>query len=180
MDLGIISMRYAKALLRFAVENNQDEKVYVETEQMANAFFKIPALQHALINPIVTNEQKQQLLIAAACDNSKPSLSLQRFVELTVKKGRANLMVFIANSYGTLYRQMKHIIKGKLVVPAPISQDLVKKLQEMVESQSKCKVDFKVENDPSIEGGFILEYDTYRLDASVRSQLSKLQRELAR
>ena len=30
MDLGIISMRYAKALLRFAEEHNEDKQVYDE------------------------------------------------------------------------------------------------------------------------------------------------------
>lgn len=180
MDLGIISMRYAKALLRFAIENKEEELVYAETERMARAFLDVPALQQALINPIVTNQQKQQLLIAAACDKEKPTTSLKRFVELAVAKGRADLMMFVANSYGTLYRKTKNIIKGRLVVPAAVTDTLVAKLQKIAGAQSGCNIDFKVEIDPTIEGGFILEYDTYRLDASVHSQLAKLKRELAR
>ena len=31
MDLGIISMRYAKALMLFATEKHEDEKVYQHT-----------------------------------------------------------------------------------------------------------------------------------------------------
>jgi len=178
MDLGIISMRYARALLRFAIENKEEEKVYAETERMAQAFLKVEGLQQTLLNPIVNNRQKQQLLIASACDKEKPTTSLQRFVELTVAKGRADLMMFVANSYGTLYRKKKNIIKGKLVVPTAVNGVLVEKLQEMVEKQSGCKIDFKVEENAAIEGGFILEYDTYRLDASVHSQLAKLKREL--
>lgn len=180
MDLGIISMRYAKALLRFAIENKEEERVYEETELMAQSFLKAAGLQQALLNPIVSNRQKQQLLIASACDGENPTTSLQRFVELAVGKGRADLMMFVANSYGTLYRKKKNIIKGRLIVPTAISESLVTKLQDMVERQSGCKIDFKVEEDSSIEGGFILEYDTYRLDASVHSQLAKLKRELVR
>jgi len=180
MELGIISMRYAKALLRFAIENKEEEKVYAETERMAQAFLKVEGLQQALLNPVVNNRQKQQLLIASACDKEKPTASLQRFVELAIAKGRAELMMFVANSYGTLYRKKKNIIKGRLVVPTAVSDALVEKLQDMVERQSGCKIDFKVEEDSAIEGGFILEYDTYRLDASVHSQLAKLKRELVR
>ena len=39
-------------------------------------------------------------------------------------------------------------------------------------------IEFEVEEDPEILGGFILEYDTYRLDASLRTQFNQLRREL--
>lgn len=178
MDNGIISMRYAKALLRFAIENGEEKKVYEETSLLAETFLNVPALQEALINPVLTAKEKKQLLISAACGKNKPSASYERFVKLVIRKGRADIMQFVAQSYGTVYRKMKGIIRGKLVVPTKISDKLVKKLQAMVENVSHCKVDFKVSEDPAIEGGFILEYDTYRLDASVRSQIAKLKREL--
>lgn len=180
MDLGIISIRYAKALLRFAIENNEEEEVYAETEQMAQSFLQNHLIQQTLQNPIISNEQKTHILIVAAVGDKKPTLSLQRFIELVVKKGRADAMMFIANSYGTLYREKKHIIKGKLTVPTTVSKSLLEKIQNFVEKQSGCKIAFKVEENPSIGGGFILDYDTYRLDASVRSQLLKLKRELKR
>lgn len=89
-------------------------------------------------------------------------------------------MMFVANSYGTLYRKMKHIIKGRLVVAAAINPQVVSKFQNVVESRSDCKVDFQVVEDPTLGGGFILEYDTYSLDASVKTQLAKLKRILAK
>ena len=39
-------------------------------------------------------------------------------------------------------------------------------------------MEFEVCVDEKIEGGFILEYDTYRLDASLRTQLDQIHREL--
>lgn len=58
MDLGIISMRYAKALLTFAQELKEDEQVYAETTTLAEAFRLVPGLQQALLNPVLTLEQK--------------------------------------------------------------------------------------------------------------------------
>lgn len=178
MDLGIISMRYAKALLLFATENGEEEKVYRETSTLADSYLEVPALQQAMINPVLTDEQKQHILLTAACGDETPSVSLKRFVALLIKKMRADIMLFVSHSYGTLYRQKKHIIKGKLVLSVPLKPEVIQKLQRMVEDKSKCSVDFQVKEDTSIGGGFILEYDTYRLDASVRSQLARFKRRL--
>ncbi len=178
MDLGIISMRYAKALLRFAEEHKEDKQVYDETAQLAETYLTVPALQQAMLNPVLTDAQKEKLLLTAACGKATPSASLAQFVKLVLKKQRADLMLFVAHSYGTLYRKQKHIIKGKLVVPTVIADSLISKMQQMVEAKSNCKVDFQVKVDAAIGGGFILEYDTFRLDASVRTQLAKLKREL--
>ncbi|MEE1414918.1 MAG: F0F1 ATP synthase subunit delta [Prevotellamassilia sp.] len=178
MDLGIISMRYAKALMLFATEKHEEEKVYQETTTMAESFLAIPQLQMAMTNPVIPDKQKIQLLLIAACGQNAPTQSLKRFVDLVIKKMRADIMLFIAHSYGTIYREAKHIIHGKLVVPTQLDAKLISKLQNMVESKSQCTVDFKVQEKPEIEGGFILEYGTYRLDASVRTQLAKLKREL--
>ena len=178
MDLGIISMRYAKALLKFAKEQHEDEQVYAEMSTLADTYLRVPALQQAMLNPVLTDTQKEQLLLTAACGKTTPSASLSQFIKLLLKKKRADIMLFTAHSYGTLYREQKNIIKGKLVVPTTLSSELVSKLQQMVEAKSQCKVDFQVKEDAAIGGGFILEYDTYRLDASVRTQLAKLKREL--
>ena len=44
-------------------------------------------------------------------------------------------------------------------------------MKQMVESNTNGTVEFETEVNPEIIGGFILEYDTYRLDASVQNQL---------
>lgn len=182
MDFGIISMRYARALLRFATENGEAEKVYTETDCLAQAFLKVPALHGALLNPVVSDAQKERLLLSAATDDEagKCSGSFCRFVSVAIAKKRADLMVFIAHSYGTLYRKANHIIKGTLTVSAPVSSELVGRLREMAEKRSGEKVDFQVEEDAAICGGFVLRYGTYCLDASVRTHLAKLHRELSR
>lgn len=172
-------MRYAKALLSYAAELHEDEQVYAEMSALSQAFVEVPALHQAMLNPMLPAADKLRLLRAAACGDKKPSKSLDRFFQLVLTGGRASAMLFIAHSFGTLYRRKNHIINGKLVVPAKVGDELIARLQQVVESRSQCKVDFEVEVDPAIQGGFILSYDTYRLDASLRTELSRLRRELS-
>ena len=44
----------------------------------------------------------------------------------------------------------------------------------MVEGKTHGSVEFNTEVDPNIIGGFILEYDTYRMDASVKTKLHQV------
>ena len=178
MDIGIVSVRYAKALLRFATENKEEQQVYAEMETLAGTFLKVQALQSALLNPVLTNDQKTELLASACVGNGEISKSTKRFIQLVTDKKRADLMMFIANAYMTLYRKSKGIIKGCLTVPTAISENVSKRLQQIIESKTSNQVEFEVRIDEEIGGGFILDYDTYRLDASLRTQLSELKRAL--
>lgn len=180
MDLGTTSSRYAKAFLTFATENKEEVQVYKEMQTAAEAFIQLPQLQTLLKNPAVSDTQKVELLENACTSSGKLSKSSGRFVRLITQNKRADMMMFFANSYISMYQKGKNFIKGKLTVASPVSQALEEKMQEVVEKLSQSKVEFEVSVDPSIGGGFILEYDTYRMDASVRGQFNKLHRELGR
>lgn len=176
MDIGVISTRYAKSLLKFSTENREEQKVYEEMQILSENFRRVPALQEALKNPVYTDAAKIELLKSATGGESTTTRSIQRFYELLVEHRRADYMVFIANSYITLYREDKNILKSKLTVPVPVSDSVCEKLKRIVEKESNRLVDFDIQVDKEIMGGFILEYGTYQLDASLRTQLAKLHR----
>ncbi len=178
MDIGIISSRYAKTLLRFATENGEEQKVYEEMATLAESFRRVPALQQALLNPVLTAGQKESLLASAASGEHQPTASTHSFLKLVVANKRADLMTFVASTFIELFHREKHIIKGRLVVPAEVSEATAAKLRQMVEARTQSHVEFTTEVNPAIGGGFILEYDTYRLDASLRTQLAELRRNL--
>jgi F-type H+-transporting ATPase subunit delta len=102
----------------------------------------------------------------------------KRFIELVLKEGREKVLQFMANSYITFYREQKNIIRGKLTTAAAVSEATEQKMKQMVESRTQGTVEFNTEVDPSIIGGFILEYDTYRMDASVKTRLNNILSEL--
>ena len=54
--------------------------------------------------------------------------------------------------------------------PRPVSSQTEDKMKALVQSRAQGTVEFNTEVDPSLIGGFILEYDTYRMDASVKSK----------
>lgn len=178
MYSGVIPVRYAKALLQFAMENKEEEKVYAETSTLAKTFMNVANLENVLLNPIIPNAQKHKIIIEAACGNNDTSASFSKFIDLLLRHGRVESITLIAHTYGRLYREAKKVIQGKLIVPAKVPVCLVDKCRSVIEKRTECNVDFEVVEDPAIGGGFILEYDNYSLDASLKSEIDKLKRAL--
>jgi len=172
MDIGVISMRYARALLKSATDAGLEDQVYQEMMTVAKSYMDVPALRHTVDNPMLGKDKKQQLLETAA--GSAPSQLTKAFIALVLKEDRENVMQFMANSYVTLYRKQKNVIRGKLTTAARVSAQTEQKMRQMVESKTNGTVEFETEVNPDIIGGFILEYDTYRMDASVKSKLNNI------
>ena len=172
MDIGVISMRYARALLKSATDQKQEDAVYQEMMTVAKSYLDVPAVRHTIDNPMLSKDKKEALLLVAA--GEKPCELTKAFIALVLKEDRENVMQFMANSYITLYRKQKNVIRGKLTTAARVSVETEQKMRQMVESKTNGTVEFETEVDPDIIGGFILEYDTFRMDASVKSKLNTI------
>ena len=165
-------MRYARALLKSATDQKQEDTVYQEMMTVAKSYLDVPALRHTIDNPMLSKDKKEALLTIAA--GEKPCQLTKAFIALVLKEDRENVMQFMANSYITLYRKQKNVIRGKLTTAARVSAQTEQKMRQMVESKTNGTVEFETEVNPDIIGGFILEYDTFRMDASVKSKLNNI------
>lgn len=170
--MGVISVRYARALLKSATDAKQEDKVYSEMLTLSDSYVKVPELRLTIENPMLPQETKEALLVTAVGDN--PTALTKSFIRLVLRNDRENVMQLMANSYITLYRRKKNIIRGKLTTAVPVSSETENKMRAMVESKAKGAVEFETDVDPDIIGGFILEYDTFRMDASVKSKLNAI------
>ena len=172
MDIGVISVRYARALLKSALDAKIEDKVYLEMQTLAKSYLEVPQLRLTIDNPMLSKDKKEMLLLTAV--GTEPSPLVKTFISLVLREDRENVMQFIANSYITLYRQQKNIIRGKLTKAVAVLPATEQRMRQMVERKTQGTVEFESEVNPDIIGGFILEYDTYRMDASVRSKLNTI------
>ena len=172
MNNGKISIRYAKALLSSAKEAKVEEKVYSEMTTLESAFAQIQLLKQAMTNPTLTKEEKIKLLNSVF--NNKASKLTQGFITLVVENGREDYFHRIALSFQELYRKDKNIVVTHLTTAIELDEPLKKKIIQSVEEQENSKVELRTDVNPDIIGGYILDIDGKRLDASIIRQLSKL------
>ena len=75
------------------------------------------------------------------------------------------------------YRSANAIMVGKLVTAAPVA-GLKERLQAALAEKTGVSVLLDEDINPEILGGFVLNIDDYRVDASVEGQFRLLRREL--
>ena len=96
MDIGVISVRYARALLKSATDAKIEDAVYTEMQQLAKSYVEVPQLRFTIDNPMLSKDKKEMLLLTAV--GSKPSDLTKTFIQLVLKEDRESVMQFIANS----------------------------------------------------------------------------------
>ena len=175
MDVGVISMRYAKALLEYAAANKVEDEIYKEMLMLSHSFMAVPELRIALDNPVLAAKEKSSLICNAA--GIKVCKEFVRFVELVLRERREGYVQSMSLMYIDLYRKLKNITIGRLITAYPVDKETEERMKEIVHNRTHGEVDFETKVDPSIEGGFIFEVDTYRLDASVSTQLRRVKRQ---
>lgn len=176
MNEGMISKRYAKALLQYAKDNGAEDKLFSEMKLLNSAFAHEPKLRMAMDNPMLDTKDKLSLTIAAI--GGKASSEYTRFMELVLKNKRERFLRNIALVYIDLYSDTKHINLGKLVTATPVDNAVTERMKSLLKQiKPQGTLDFETSVDPDIEGGFILFIDDYRLDASVRTQLKRIKQQ---
>ena len=178
MEIGVISVRYARALLKSATELGIEKKVYQEMPTLSQSYLKVPELRFTIDNPMLEKSKKEALLVTAAGGDISPLT--KRFISLVLSEDRESTIHFMAASYVTLYRKHNNITRGKLITAVPVTPQIERRMREKVESRTNGTVEFQTEVNPEIIGGYILEYDTYRLDASIQNQLRSILAQLSK
>lgn len=177
MDIGIVSMRYAKALMEYVKSVGTEDILYKEISMLSRSFEKHPDLRMALDNPVLTKQEKTTLICTAAVGNAVVSNEFLRFIELVLKNRRESFLQYICLSFLSLYRKDKHIGTAKLTTAVPVSKSVEERIRNSASSLLHAHMELQTEVNPSIEGGFIFDINDFRLDASIATQLKRVKQQ---
>jgi F-type H+-transporting ATPase subunit delta len=170
VNTGIITDRYAEALLKYVLETGRGEQAVAQAERIEASVSALPELSRLMLSrDIVSGEEKKALL--RSCVDGELEDSLDRFFTLLVRNGRIGLVRETLHRFIDLYRQDQGVRKATLRTVAPPSGAFLAKLSAMVKELTGDEARIEVVNDPSIIGGFVLDIDDYLLDTSVSRQL---------
>ncbi|MDE7426294.1 MAG: F0F1 ATP synthase subunit delta [Muribaculaceae bacterium] len=180
MNSGLIPARYAKALYEVAQERGQEKEIYALCTRMEDAFRTNPELQKMLANPFVNASDKEQLLTTAAAA-TVADVTFKDFLKLLIQNRRMDMARDIARAYCDLYRRKKDIRRVEIVTAGNLPDEQIKRLKQLVEKHVKAKtIQYEQRVDPDLIGGFVVNVDNERLDASVKNELKLLRQSLLR
>ncbi|MCM1369365.1 MAG: F0F1 ATP synthase subunit delta [Candidatus Amulumruptor caecigallinarius] len=177
MTSGLIPHRYAMALYKYAGENNQRKDVYGIMKTVAEAFRSNPDLEKVLSNPYVHTDDKRKLLLSAAGEN--PGDDYVRFVQLVLDHKREEFMYMMSLAYGDIYRTENNISQVKITTASELPDIELQKLRGVVEKSFKGETfEYSYAIDPDLIGGFVIDVDSTRMDASISNELEQLRQNL--
>lgn len=180
MNEGLIPRRYAKALYKFALEKGQDKPMYELMQSLSNAFVANATLQEIMANPFVADEDKIALLKTASGANASHT-SFADFLKLLVSNKRISFIRSIALAYLTIYRKANNIYLVEVVSATPMDNAEQLRLKKLIESHLEGgSMEYSQRVDSQLIGGFIVNIDSERLDASVQNELKQLRLNLLR
>jgi len=95
-----------------------------------------------------------------------------------VKKGRESDLPEIATAFVEQYNALKGIHKVTLTTAVEVSADLQNAIAQKVKAaHSFTSVELESKIDPSLIGGFVLEFDNNLVDASVARDLRDIKKQ---
>ena len=171
----MISNRYARAIYAYAAEKGSEEEICQEMKLLADNFIAYPVLRKVMNDPTVSSNEKIKLLSTAGGIHT--SDTLKHIARMVVENGRANQMESIALMYDEVYKKAKGIVSAKLTTVEPANEKIKKALIQVISNGTEKNVEFQTYTDTELIGGFVLEIEDQRLDASVKDQLRRMRYE---
>lgn len=171
-----LASRYAKSLIDLGIEKNLLEQINTDIETI-NAALKSRDLSLFIKSPIIHPEKKASVLKQIFGD--KLSLVTSSFIDIVLKKHREFYLPDIVSSFRDQYGEHKGIVKATLTVAAALTNDsILNDVKAIIlEDTGKNDVVMQVEVDPSILGGFILQFGDKLYDTSINHKLDSLRKE---
>ena len=171
-----IARVYADALFEAARDKDKLDQIHDELGQFADAVAENKDLQVFLFSPYFSSEEKRKG-IERAVSGADPELV--NFLGLLVEKHRMPAIFRIRDDFDDLWADANRRLEVTLTSAVELDKKIVERVGKEIERQTDRAIDLRNEVDEGILGGLRLQVGNMVLDASLRSKLERLRKEVA-
>ena len=168
------AIRYAKAVLSLATDQNTAETVNNDMKLIANTIAQSKDLSDMLQSPVVGASIKKAALLEIFKNTNELTANL---INTLVTNKRIAILEMVALKYSELFDQLRGTQVATVTTAIPLTEDLNVKVLAKVKELTGKKAEVENIIDESIIGGFILRVGDVQYNASISNQLGKLKRE---
>ena len=171
-----IARIYAQSLFEVARDNGKLDAIHEQLGQVADTIAENRDLQVFLFSPYFTSAEKRDG-IARAVSGAEPQL--MNFLELLAEKHRMPVIFRIRERLDELWAKEKGQLEVRLTSAVELDPEIVKRVRSEIERQTGQTIELSSDVDEGIIGGLVLRVGNMVLDASLRSKLERLRKEVA-
>lgn len=168
------AIRYAKAVLDLANEQNSASVVNSDMKTIANAIAESNDLGEMLQSPVLNSTVKKLALMQVFPELNKLSVKL---IDVLVENKRIDILDAVAQKINILFDEAQGTQIAKVTTAIPLTEELKTKVLAKVKELTGNDAEIENTVDESILGGFVLRVGDIQYNASIANKLDKLKRE---
>ena len=171
-----IAKVYARSLFEVAVEQDKLDVVKEQLGQFADALAGNREVAVFFFSPYFSAEEKKDGLHRAV-EGAEPIFL--NFLEALIERHRTPAIYRIRTDFDLLYDKTNKLLPVQLTSAVELDPELVKSLGRSIGEQTGNEIELSSNVDPEILGGIVLRVGNFILDASIKTRLDQLRREVA-
>jgi ATP synthase F1 delta subunit len=171
-----IAQVYARSLFEVAEEQKKLDTVKQELDQFATAVHENRELAVFFFSPYFSAEEKKDGLHRAV-EGADPVLL--NFLEALIERHRMPVIFRIAADFEKLYDKSNKLLPVTVTSAVELDQETIDSLVKRIGEQTGNEIELSSKVDPEILGGIVLRVGNFIMDASIRTRLEQLRREVA-
>lgn len=167
---------YARALFEVAREQGTLDRIKDQLGQFADALATNRDLAIFFFSPYFSSDEKKAGL-HRAIDGADPFFV--NFLEALIERHRMPVLFRIRTRFDALWDKENKLLPVSVTSAVPLDASVVASLGSQIGERTGTKVQLSSNVDSDILGGIILRVGNLIMDASIRSRLEQLRREVA-
>jgi F-type H+-transporting ATPase subunit delta len=171
-----IAQVYARSLFEVAKQQDNLDVVREQLGQFADALDDSCELSVFFFSPYFSTPEKKDGL-DKTLDDADPIVL--NFLELLVENHRMPVVFRVRREFDALWREENQLLPVQITSAIELDESVASRIGEEIGRQTGRQVQLTSTVDPDVLGGIVLRVGNSILDASIRSRLERLRKQVA-
>ena len=172
-----IAQVYARSLFEVAQDQDKLDVVREQVGQFADALGESRDLQTFFFSPYFSTEEKKEGLDKAVDGADE---LVRNFLAVLIENHRMPALMRVRREYDRLWQEANQMLPVQVTSAIELDESVTSRIGEEIGRQTGRKVELTTNVDPDVLGGIVLRVGNSILDASIRTRLERLRKQVAR
>jgi ATP synthase F1 delta subunit len=166
---------YARSLFEVATENDKLDLVRAQLGEFADALSESHELQMFFFSPYFSTDEKLDGLRRTVTDADESFLN---FLSLLLENHRMPVIFRVRREYDRLWREANHLLAVQITSAIELDPSVAERVGDEIGRQTGRTVELTSAVDPEILGGIVVRVGNSIIDASIRTRLDNLRKQV--
>jgi ATP synthase F1 delta subunit len=168
---------YSRSLFEVARDAGKIDVIREQLGQFADLLNENRDVAIFFFSPYCSTQEKKETL-RRAVQGAEPTFT--NFLELLIENHRMPVIFRIRAAFERLWEEENQLLPVQITSAVVLDESTTRAIGEQIGQRTGRRVDLTTEVEPEILGGIVVRVGNSILDASIRSRLERLRKQVAR